>query len=198
MRLPAGATAARSALLRRRGTAFFVWSPVSTRAACGTARAGRGRRVFARSHGVRRHHPCHTFRVVAFRTILRPCKKEPAVPMNELAGCGAPRSQRGRRAEPPARSSAHARGPAASSNRRTLGDAQQRKREPGAVAPNPPSPVTPPGSQAGERLRPRVRGKRLPAHGAQNQLRIAVSTLEDRRPACRLHDCRRPTAIRHR
>ena len=31
-----------------------------------------------------------------------------------------------------------------------------------------------------------------------HQLRIAVSTLEDRRPACRLHDCRQPAAIRHR
>ena len=33
------------------------------------------------------------------------------------------------------------------------------------------------------------------SHSAQNQLRIAVSTLEDRRAAGRLHDGRRPTAI---
>ena len=41
-------------------------------------------------------------------------------------------------------------------------------------------------------------GLQIPAHGAQNQLRIAVSTLEDRRPACQLHDCQQPAAIRHR
>ena len=41
-------------------------------------------------------------------------------------------------------------------------------------------------------------GLQISAHGAQNQLRIAVSTLEDRRPACQCHDCQQPAAIRHR
>ena len=41
----------------------------------------------------------------------------------------------------------HEPGVPGSYDRRTLGDAQQREREPDAVAPNPPSPVTPPGSQ---------------------------------------------------